>query len=97
VIPRSPSPVPLEERPIEELNIEELRELTRKQKAEVDAARLRVKEEPVETDIRTLRAVKRNREDTENDMDNDGRAAPMCPAPKKKRSDEEIEAIDLFD
>lgn len=32
LIPRSPTPLPVEERPVEELNVEELRELARKQR-----------------------------------------------------------------
>ncbi|KAK5688776.1 hypothetical protein LTS10_000754 [Elasticomyces elasticus] len=36
VIPRTPSPVPLEERPVEELSMEDMRELVRRQKAALE-------------------------------------------------------------
>lgn len=36
VIPRSPSPIPIEERPLEELSVEELHELVRRQRAQIN-------------------------------------------------------------
>lgn len=60
VIPRTPSSAPLEERPIEELSIEELRELTRRQKAVVEAARLRIKEEEGSTRSQSLRTAQKD-------------------------------------
>jgi hypothetical protein len=67
IIPRNPSLVPVEAKLIEELTLEELRELTRRQKAEIEAARLLVKKERAESNWYTLRAVKRFHGVEEND------------------------------
>lgn len=98
VIPRTPSPVPLEERPIEELSIEELRELTRRQKALVEAAGLRVKEEKDLSKPQSLHAAKMIPGHVKRGGDQEGEAGPTGSAQKKqKRSDVEIEVIDLLD
>ncbi|KAF2127324.1 hypothetical protein P153DRAFT_433116 [Dothidotthia symphoricarpi CBS 119687] len=58
IMPRSPSPVPLEERDVDTLNAEEMRELLRRQRERDEAARA-VKRE----------GVKRERSDTATDTD----------------------------
>jgi hypothetical protein len=98
VIPRTPSPVPLEERLIEELSIEELRELTRRQKALVEAARLRIKEEQDLSKPQSLHAAQMIPGHVKRGGDHEGEAGPIGSAQKKqKRSDVEIEVIDLLD
>jgi hypothetical protein len=98
VIPRTPSPAPLEERPIEELSIEELRELTRRQKVVVEAARLRIKEEEGSTRPQSLRTAQRIPGNLKRDRDHEDEAVPIGSAQKKKKcSDVEIEVIDLLD
>jgi hypothetical protein len=94
IIPRSPSPLPLEDRLIEELTLEELRELTRRQKAEVEAARLCVKKERAESNLHALRAVKRLHG---VDEDNEVEAIAERSAHKKQRPAAEEEVIELFD
>ncbi|KAF3007689.1 hypothetical protein E8E13_009336 [Curvularia kusanoi] len=94
VVPRSPSPVPLEERDIDTLSPEEMRELLRRQK-ERDAAAQAVKQE---------RGVKRERmrERSSTVANESNEADPSVIASKKKRrgyrnsvNEDGIEQIDL--
>lgn len=54
---------------MEDLNIDELRELTRRQKAQAEATNMGIKKERAEANERTVRAVKRTREDAMSDSD----------------------------
>jgi hypothetical protein len=86
--------VPLEDRLVEELTLEELRELTRRQKAEVDAARLRVKKERAESNLHALRALKRFHDVNE---DNEVEAIAERSAHKKYRPVAREEVVELSD
>ncbi|KAK3622242.1 hypothetical protein LTR56_022290 [Elasticomyces elasticus] len=55
IIPRTPSPVPLEDRPVEELSIEEMRELVRRQKATLDAQNERGTKQEIKQEIKRER------------------------------------------
>jgi hypothetical protein len=59
VIPRTPNPAPLEEILVEDLNIGELRELTRHQKVQAGAISIGIKKERVRTNLRTDRVAPR--------------------------------------
>ncbi|KAK4895147.1 hypothetical protein LTR27_006753 [Elasticomyces elasticus] len=79
IIPRTPSPVPLEERPVEELSIEEMRELVTRQRAkEASQAERRVKQE-----------FKRERGVDDGDVEVVGHVS------KKARMSNAIEVVDL--
>ena len=66
-------------------------------KADVEATRARVKKENAEGNLRTLRAVKRFREDTGIDEDNKVETIGERSAHKKQRPAAEQEVIDLSD
>ncbi|KAK4891979.1 hypothetical protein LTR27_009506 [Elasticomyces elasticus] len=55
IIPRTPSPVPLENRPVEELSMEEMRELVRRQKATLDAQNGRGTKQEIKQEIKRER------------------------------------------
>ena len=59
VIPRTPNPAPLEEIVVEDLNISELRELTRHQKVQAGATSIGIKKERVRANLRTDRVAPR--------------------------------------
>ncbi|OJD40029.1 uncharacterized protein BKCO1_200017 [Diplodia corticola] len=92
IIPRTPTPVPLEERPIEELTPEELRELVRRQR-EREAAQLVVKQElkreRESSSMFTLPSVSSDMMDSDMEI-NDG------PSRKRQRTTH-VEVIDLCD
>lgn len=45
IVPRSPTPLPLEERPVEQLSVEELHELVRRQRAHIIQNQENIKKE----------------------------------------------------
>ena len=92
IIERTPIPVPLEERPIDEPTPEQLRELVRRQKAEKEAARVKIKKEKTEANLETLRNLKR--EYGGND-DKDDEEISMIETPKKKQRPDPAGLIDL--
>lgn len=71
MIPRTSSPAPLEEIPVEDLNIDELRDLTHRQKAQAEATSIGIKKELAEANLCTVRAVKRTRENAMSDSECD--------------------------
>ncbi|KAF2491026.1 hypothetical protein BU16DRAFT_141592 [Lophium mytilinum] len=88
IIPRSPTPVPLEDRPIEELTLEETRELLKRQR-ERDAAARKVKQE-----------VKRERNDEgSRPFENDDELTLVEERPRKRFrtviEDDGTERVDL--
>ncbi|RMY79831.1 hypothetical protein D0864_08916 [Hortaea werneckii] len=73
ILPRSPSPVPLEDRDIEDLNPEEMRELLRRQQRQRKSSEAPIKRE-----------IKRERMEFE-DEDDDGDDVEIVDQPEKKR------------
>lgn len=91
VIPRSPSPVPLEDRPIEQLSVDELQELVRRQRAQILQSHTSIK-----TEDGTKPKVKRERRDEvpgDDLLDNDGSSDVEVVASKKRK----IEVVELSD
>ncbi|QDS76258.1 hypothetical protein FKW77_001479 [Venturia effusa] len=83
IIPRSESPVPLENRPLEDLSLEEMRELLKRQRQQIEEA-ARVKREG-----RNNVKRERNRDhDSVIDMDNED--VTMLPVKRRR-----VEAVDL--
>jgi len=58
--PSDPSAAPLEERPFEDLNIDELRELTRRQKAQAEVTSMGIKKERAEANLRNCPSRQEN-------------------------------------
>ncbi|KAK3082362.1 hypothetical protein LTS18_004274 [Coniosporium uncinatum] len=92
IVPRSPTPVPLEDRPVEELTMDELRELLRRERAKAAAT------------VRIKREVKREREEDvsdEEEYEDDLEDSPVCiveERPRKAaRTGCSIAVIDLTD
>ena len=87
ILPRSPSPIPLEDRNIEDLNPEEMRELLRRQQRQRDSSEIPIKRE-----------IKRERIEFEDD-DDDGDDVEIVDQPEKKRrldvDDAGTEVVDL--
>ena len=65
--------------------------------ADFEATRVRVKKEKAESNLHTLRAVKRFRDDMGIDEDNEIETIAECSANKKQRPAAEQEVIDLSD
>lgn len=96
MIPRTFSPAPLEEIPVEDLNIDEFQELTRRQKAQAEATSMGINKEQAEANLRTLRAVKRTQEDTMSDSECDEvEAFATDSVHKRQRTEDEQEVIEL--
>lgn len=91
IIPRSPTPVPLEERPIEELTPDELRELVRRQRERESAQQVvkqELKRERESSSMFTLPSVS-------SEMDSD---MEVTDGPSRKRQrTTHVEVIDLCD
>jgi hypothetical protein len=89
IVPRSPSPVPLEERDVDTLSPEDMRELLRRQR-EGDQAAQAVKRE---------RGVKRERSSTANGVDIDDNEISFVSAkrlrPPVTLDENGVETIDL--
>ncbi|KAK5737366.1 hypothetical protein LTR17_006783 [Elasticomyces elasticus] len=79
VIPRTPSPIPLEERPVEELSIDEMRELVTRQRAK----------EASQEDREVKQNIKRERGVDDGDIEVVGHVS------KKARMSNAIEVVDL--
>ncbi|KAK5680042.1 hypothetical protein LTS10_007990 [Elasticomyces elasticus] len=79
IIPRTPSPVPLEERPVEELSIDEMRELVTRQRAK----------EASQADREVKQEIKRERGVDDGDIEVVGHVS------KKARMSNAIEVVDL--
>ncbi|KAK4957941.1 hypothetical protein LTR10_004364 [Elasticomyces elasticus] len=79
IIPRTPSPVPLEERPVEELSIDEMRELVARQRAK----------EASQADREVKQEIKRERGVDDGDIEVVGHVS------KKARTSNDIEVVDL--
>ncbi|KAF2840592.1 hypothetical protein M501DRAFT_1009862 [Patellaria atrata CBS 101060] len=86
IVPRSPTPVALEDRPIEELNPEELRELLRRER-ELNAVAGRVK----------MEGIKREREETQEQNGEEDEITVLEERPRKapRTSASNTEIIDL--
>ncbi|KAK5174647.1 uncharacterized protein LTR77_001729 [Saxophila tyrrhenica] len=91
IIPRSPSPVPLEDRDPEFLTLEEARELLRRNR-EKDAEQARTKEEKVR-----VKKEKRDRESFENDDDLAITGENQANKRTRLSTDSGIEIVDLTD
>jgi hypothetical protein len=77
VIPRSPSPGPLEHRPIEQLTPEQMRELLRRQRANVGPSKWE---------------VKRERRDVDDDEEDESDGLEVVhPPPKRQRVIETVD------
>ncbi|KAI6787668.1 hypothetical protein KC332_g18181 [Hortaea werneckii] len=87
LLPRSPSPIPLEDRNIDELNLEETRELLRRQQRQRESSEVAIKRE-----------IKRERIEFEDD-DDDGDDIEIVNRPEKKPhldvDDAGTEVVDL--
>ncbi|RMY53725.1 hypothetical protein D0865_05106 [Hortaea werneckii] len=87
ILPRSPSPIPLEDRNIEDLNPEEMRELLRRQQRQRESSEVAIKRE-----------IKRERIEFEDD-DDDGDDVEIVDRPEKKPrldvDDAGTEVVDL--
>ncbi|KAI6800849.1 hypothetical protein KC363_g3908 [Hortaea werneckii] len=87
ILPRSPSPIPLEDRNIEDLNSEEMRELLRRQQRQRESSEVAIKRE-----------IKRERIEFEDD-DDDGDDVEIVHRPEKKPrldvDDAGTEVVDL--
>ncbi|EXJ85236.1 hypothetical protein A1O3_05911 [Capronia epimyces CBS 606.96] len=90
LLPRSLSPIPLDERDPDTLTREEALELVRRQRAEVEAARVKIKQEKALENLRQLAGFKR-----ENSGDEDEEVSVVAIANKKPRN--ELETIYLSD
>ncbi|KAI7237766.1 hypothetical protein KC330_g3005 [Hortaea werneckii] len=89
ILPRSPSPIPLEDRNIEDLNQEEMRELLRRQQRQRESSGVAIKRE-----------IKRERSEFEDDDDDDdGDDVEIVDRPEKKPrldvDDPGTEVVDL--
>ncbi|KAF2430696.1 hypothetical protein EJ08DRAFT_697174 [Tothia fuscella] len=87
IIPRSPSPIPLEDRPIDELNPEEMRELLKRQSELLQKRR--------ESDIQLKTEIKRERDDSSTIQGDDNGIEVVEERSKKKAKI--VETIDLTD
>ena len=113
VIPRSPSPVPLELRPVEELSLEEARELIKRQQLRLytktssmaenevqeaaEATRLRVKNEATEANLNDLRSLKHHRSDDAGSNGNEVEVVASRSKRQRLLPTAEDEVIDLLD
>jgi len=89
IIPRSPSPIALEDRPRESLSREELLQLLARHEAEIATSKKAVKQEKRAEAMRPLDFMKRSRSDHEEELE-------ILP-PKRARRNSEIEVIELLD
>jgi hypothetical protein len=113
IIPRSPSPVPLELRPVEDLSLEEARELIKRQQVSfhtekssmaenkvqeaAEATRLRIKHETTEANLNDLRSLKHHRSD---DAGRNGNEVEVVASRSKRRRllpEAEDEVVDFLD
>ncbi|KIW66850.1 hypothetical protein PV04_06141 [Phialophora macrospora] len=90
VIPRTPEPVPLEDRDEETLTPAEMLELIRRQKAERMAEKVKIKEEKAEANLRQLAGIKR-----EADAQDDEEISIVAQTAKKPRR--EVAVVELLD
>ncbi|KAK8218486.1 hypothetical protein IWZ01DRAFT_155306 [Phyllosticta capitalensis] len=91
LMPRTPEPVPLEERPIEELTSEEMRELLRRQRERPEQTRAMKREARDETVVPKLEPGQRSQWEDGDDL-------AVIERPTKRHrnnSDEPIETVDL--
>ncbi|KAK4939607.1 hypothetical protein LTR10_020107 [Elasticomyces elasticus] len=95
ILPRTPEPVSLEARDPDSLSLEEARELLRRQTVELEAARIKIKKEKAEDDLRQLAAVQVKREASNMFVGEDADINIVAPSSKKPRREPEI--IDLSD
>lgn len=80
LLPRSPSPIPLEDRSIEDLSLQEARELLRRQQGRLASNEASVKREGIK------REIKRERIEYGDDNDNDGGGGiEIVDRPEKRR------------
>ncbi|KIV79492.1 hypothetical protein PV11_07052 [Exophiala sideris] len=91
ILPRTPEPVPLEARDPDSLTLDEARELLRRQMAEREAARVKIKKENAEENLRQLSAIQVKREH----VDEDEGVSIVAPPAKKPRAEPEV--IELSD
>ncbi|KAL1393605.1 hypothetical protein HDK64DRAFT_315114 [Phyllosticta capitalensis] len=90
LIPRTPEPIPLEDRPIEDLTAEEMRELLRRQKEQLDRATTIKKESRNETT-----QLKRDSGYQGSWEDGDDLAITEDRQAKRHKKNSEIETVDL--
>ncbi|EXJ58342.1 hypothetical protein A1O7_05767 [Cladophialophora yegresii CBS 114405] len=90
IIPRTPEPVPLEEREEETLTPAEMLELIRQQKAEGKAEKVKIKQEKAEANLRQLAGIKR-----EADGQDDEDVTIVVQLAKKARR--EVAVVELLD
>ncbi|KAK5100560.1 hypothetical protein LTS08_005311 [Lithohypha guttulata] len=89
VIPRSPSPTPLEDRPRESLSREELLQLIERQQTVIEAGKKATKKEQLDSDMEQLERVKRSQSDGEEELE-------ILPH-KRARKNAKIQVIDILD
>lgn len=106
VIPRSPSPTPLEEREEEDLSREEMRELIRRQrerlavKQENEAPKVK-RERPLSSVV-PMRRLKSSRTSDGKEIfhldsdDDDGELQPTLQRSPQKKQAEAVEIVDLY-
>lgn len=90
IIPHSPSPIPLEDRPIEQLSVQELHELVRRQRDQLlQNAKEEDKTKPV------VKCEARNQINGQDVLDDDGSSdLEVAEVVSKKRK---IEVVELSD
>ncbi|KAK5074358.1 hypothetical protein LTR64_006497 [Lithohypha guttulata] len=89
VIPQSPSPIPLEDRPRESLSREELLQLIERQQTVIEAGKKATKKEQLDSDMEQLERVKRSQSDEEEELE-------ILPQ-KRARKNAKIQVIDILD
>lgn len=93
VIPRSPSPIPLEDRPIGELSVDELHELVRRQRAQIIQSHNNIKNEDGTKPV--VKKEKRDQNTGHNVPDNDDSSdIEVVEVASRKRK---IEVVELSD
>lgn len=90
VIPRSPSPVPLEDRPIEQLSVAELHELVRRQRVQILQSHDNIK---TEDGKKPVVKEKRDQAAGQDFLDSDGNSDVEVVLSKKRK----IEVVELSD
>ncbi|EXJ58343.1 hypothetical protein A1O7_05768 [Cladophialophora yegresii CBS 114405] len=89
ILPRTPEPIPLEERDPATLSPAEMLELIRRQQSELEATKAKVKKEEAELDMPRSDTIKREATDEDDDL-------AILPVPQN-RVRKKVEVIDLTD
>ncbi|KAF2100644.1 hypothetical protein NA57DRAFT_74245 [Rhizodiscina lignyota] len=99
IVPRTPSPVPLEEREVDDLSPEEMRELLRRQRG----TSLQIKVEQIKREKIKSENIKREKVNCEIELDGDEEGVVITSAQRCKRArtsydvDKQVEIVDLSD